>query len=201
MTLTVKAKHGLVKFNPLTVSIGKIIKKTETQQGKNDVWKYAIKFNSLKQLNKAALGTLHLSVPIANIRNQTFKVWFNWGVKKIQANSAVNNALGKSDSNTANLNSDNSTPNPSKPISDVSKDDDVRKIEKVKTKKIDPEENSRKLAKYQVSPKVKKSAVIALNNYPIGRTVFIFLLIDCLVIAGAIYFRRKIIRGKESNND
>lgn len=53
--LTVKAKRGLVKFQPLSMQLGPIISQRHYQKGGKDVWIYGVKFASLTALKKKAL--------------------------------------------------------------------------------------------------------------------------------------------------
>lgn len=198
----------MVKFNPLTVSIGQITHKSFRRTGNKDIWTYSVKFKSLAQLKKQSSGTLHLSVPIANIHDQTFKVWFAWGVKNLRHNSSPASLISASKMSKNNANkSTNAVPNENTnvgavaPSSSASSKNDVRNkpnsdVKKSENTADDAEQiTPSDLAKYSVSPKKQTYADIALVNYPFIPVILIFFVLDFLVIVGAIVLRRKIVKG------
>lgn len=200
MTLYVKVKHGLVKFKPLTMSLGKIENRTfETKNG-HDIWTYQVAFKSLDQLNKASSGSLHLSVPIANIHDQTFEVWYEWGVKKVAHNTAADKVLAGSSS--ASSDKENNEPIASSPSNSTSATPSAKtSVSEPVDKSADADSavTPADLAKYKVSPKKQTYAETALINYPFAQTILIFVILDAIVIAGAISLRRKFLKGGKND--
>ncbi len=97
MTLKVEVKHGMVtKFQPVSLGIGSISNLRFTKQAGKDIWTYQVHFKSLNQLKKQAQGSLRLSVPIANIHDRLFKVWFAFGVKKCGAQFDCKQGINRS---------------------------------------------------------------------------------------------------------
>lgn len=193
MLLTVKVKHGLVKFKPLTMSIGKITKTSFSQRNKKDIWTIVVNFKSLKQLQKETLGTLHLSVPIANIHNRTFKVWFDWGVSKVLADKK--SALPPT--STKKISNNQKTKTVQQPIN--SDKDSGKKVVQPRpiTKNRDPENNAatlKQLVQYQSPTKGSALAKIPLKKYPFKGIFFIFLLPDLLIVTGCLYYWRKTLK-------
>ena len=194
LTLKVKVKHGLVKFQPLQMSLGKIVKRNFQRIENKDCWTYITAFKSLKQLDHQISGSLRLSVPIAGINHQIFKVWFAFGVKDVAKNDVVQKSLADSnqDNNVATTN------NSSNESSVVSKPENQNKRQIQRTNSVPKKKANdaalKQLKKYQVSPKKMVFAETALAEYPILQTVLAFLLIDLLIVAGVLGYWRWNLR-------
>lgn len=195
--MKVKVKHGLVKFRPLSISLGPITSRKFYRDGKMDVWTYSTHIKSLKQLQKEASGSLKLSVPIANINNRTFKVWFVFGAKDVSHSSTVVAALNKDSdtNNSANTATANSA------TENSNSDNENPATESKPQKKAQASQESKavvpKATKPQFSPKKSTYADISLIRYPFLPVIATFIVIDGLIIAGAIILRKKVMKGSK----
>ena len=197
LRFTVTVKHGLVKFNPLSVSFGKIVHKHFYQKGGKDVWTYDVHFSSLKKFQTRATGKIRLSVPIANIHNRVFKIVFVWGAKVAGKSNVVASALAGSSDDSSNgvssgtSNSVSGTSSSENSSSEIPKSTSKIASNSTNTSNVTPKE----LSKYRVSPKKEKLADIALVNYPFLPVILSFFTIGAIVIGGAIYLRKRLLKG------
>lgn len=204
MTLKVEVKHGMVtKFQPVSLEIGSISNLRFTKQAGKDIWTYQVHFKALNQLKKQAQGSLRLSVPIANIHDRLFKVWFAFGVKNVAHSSTVSKALTEANSSTDSSSTDSSS------TSDAitAANDDSSKDAKNATSSAQPQ--SKPVKKQQASsnssvkpsakttPKKKKMATIAAVEYPFLPVIAGFLAFDAAIISLAFYLRNKILKRKK----
>ena len=79
VTLTVKVKSGIVSFTPLSVGAGPIVNTTKTSSGGDDIWTYTFYVADPTVLDNPVAASIRMSVPIANISNQTFSIWLVFG--------------------------------------------------------------------------------------------------------------------------
>lgn len=194
LQLVVKAKHDVLLFKPLKLSIGPIIDSTFKAGTNIDTWTYVVKLKDLKQLENDVSETFRLSMPTANINDKTFKAWLKFNVKvassdtdKMITSTTQKNTV--SSQNTNQLQKNNSSLSENK----VNKNQTTS----VQDKKIKPAASSlspASLIKYRISPEKGKYADIALINYPILPTVLIFLFLDIIVITAAIWLRKKEVK-------
>lgn len=170
------------------MGLGPIISRKRSEEKGQDVWTYEVRFSSLSDLKKEISGKMRLSVPIAQIHQRVFKVWFKFGLAKVD--QASKSLLPNNQDN-----SDQASEAKKQVMPQASQ---MRKIPQASSRNGDSRANNpgKALAKYQVSPKTRKLAEIAIVKYPIGLTVTIFTLIDCLIIALAIYLRKRM-KGKK----
>lgn len=194
LQLVVKAKHDVLLFEPLKLSIGPIIDSTFKAGTNIDTWTYVVKIKNLKRLGNDVLETFRLSMPTANIHDKTFKAWLRFNVKvaSYATNEMITSTTQKNivpNQHTKQLPKDNSSLSKNK----VNKN----QIPSEQNKKIQPAASSlspASLIKYRISPEKEKYANIALINYPILPTVLIFLFLDIIVITAAIWLRKKEVK-------
>ncbi|WP_103662580.1 hypothetical protein [Lactobacillus sp. HT06-2] len=168
------------------MTLGPIVKRDFQRAGNQDLWTYGTAFKSLNQLKKQSSGSLKLSVPIAGIKKQTFKVWFAFGVKNVAKSNVVQDALNakENENSTANEAAVSSVSQPATtktaPVTPKKKDVKAAKLQQQKQNA----QALKQLKKYRVKPQKQVFAEIALAEYPILQTVLIFLGIDLVIIAG-----------------
>lgn len=194
LTLKVKVKHGLVKFQPLQMSLGKIVKRNFQRIGNKDCWTYVTAFKSLKQLDHQNSGSLRLSVPIAGINHQVFKVWFAFGIKDVAKNDVVQKSL--EDSNKDSISSITTNSSSESTTASKSKNQNESQLQQTNAtpKRKQNDAALKRLKKYQVSPKKMTFAETALAEYPILPAVLTFLLIDLIIVAGVLGYWRWSLR-------
>lgn len=93
VTLTVKATKGLVKFTPTKISAGKIVARTHHVTGGKDVWTYRFVVKKATALDHAVYGRIRLSVPLVEIKNQTYGIWFVFAKNNYQTAKAATKVL------------------------------------------------------------------------------------------------------------
>lgn len=184
------------------MQLGPIISRNFTHKGNKDVWSYTVKLDSIKDLKKETGGKLHLSVPIADIHNRTFSVYFKFGVKNIAHKSSLpavadssstDDTTGQTAQNASSSTSAATAPATSQKQaqSEAPASNETQAQVKAADEPETPAVTSADLAKYKVKPQTKSYADIALVNYPILQTVLIFLLVDGAIVAVAIYLYKK----------
>lgn len=199
MTLKVEVKHGMVtKFQPVSLGIGSLSGLHLTKQNGKDAWTYQVHFKSLDQLKKQVQGSLRLSVPIANIHDRLFKVWFAFGVKNVAHSSTVGKELADADNNDSNDASASSTSNGENTQSKISRTKSQSKPD-VKTKKVKTSNPKAKTPTHvaKVAPKKKTMATVAAVEYPFLPVIMGFVVFDAAIIGLAIYLRNKVLKGKK----
>lgn len=202
LTLKVEVKHGLVKFEPLQMGLGKIVKKDFHRIGNKDHWTYITAFKSLDQLKKQSSGSLRLSVPIAGINNKIFKVWFAFGVKTIAKNDTAQKILADNTKTNSSVNSTNPGNEEASYSNQENQSHNSSTSPALTTTPTSNKTNGEaleQLKKYRINPKKKVFAETALIEYPILQTVLTFLLIDLIIIAGVFGYWRLSLkkRGKQ----
>lgn len=202
MSLKVEVKRGMVtKFEPISIGMGTISNRHFTRQAGKDVWSYQVHFNSLDQLKKQVEGSLRLSVPIADIRNRLFKVWFAFGVKDVAHNaetSAITPTESDNPANSASVNSDqainsntnaengeNNSPSTQSAIKQSSANKSIQ-ASKSPTQPVS-----------KVTPKKKTMATVAAVEYPFLPVIVGFVVFDAAIIGLAVYLRNRILKGKK----
>ncbi|MCT7732240.1 MAG: hypothetical protein N4S00_07825 [Lactobacillus crispatus] len=192
MTLKVEVKHGMVtKFQPVSLGIGSISNLRFTKQAGKDIWTYQVHFKSLNQLKKQAQGSLRLSVPIANIHDRLFKVWFAFGVKNVAHSSTVSKALTEANSSTDSSSTSDAI---------TAANDDSSKDAKNATSSAQPQSKPVKKQQASSNSSVKpseKMATIAAVEYPFLPVIAGFLAFDAAIIGLAFYLRNKILKRKK----
>lgn len=203
VTLTVRVKHGLVKFEPLSISAGRILDRTFTHQNGKDIWTYTFHISSIKVLEHEISGRVRLSVPIANIHQQTFEVWFSFGkldLRKgtiIQKQSAISNETESKTSipphSASTTSSKTSTAATQAPLAEEA----ATKPEKAESQAALPSKKA--LAKYDVLPKDKQPtyADVALIKYPILEEVIIFIVLAGAIVGVTLFLSKKVKKKEE----
>lgn len=193
MKFKVVVKHGMVtKFQPLRIQIGSIFNQNFKKEGNKDIWTYEVSFKSLNQLKHQAKGSLRLSVPIANIHNRLFSVWFAFGIKDIAHNSVVASALASS--NTDMPSSSNSLPSKNSTAKLDSKG--MKQLKINRDHKQDAKDDTNGYPALS-NNKHQTMADIALIKYPFLPIILSFALFDSFIIAAALIIRRKIMKGNK----
>lgn len=185
------------------MSAGKISHRSFTHVGKMDQWTYSFSVKSLRELQKSVSGTLRLSVPIANIHERTFKVWFVFGVKNVKQHVDLGKAVSQSN-NDSNVSADPASNDSSSTTSSSGSQNSNAQAKSApkKTKVNNPAAPKEKtviaddLARYRVSPKKQVYSDIALVDYPFLPVSIVFLVLAIMIISGAIILRRKVLRGE-----
>lgn len=203
VTLTVKVKHGLVKFEPVSMSAGRIFDRTFTHQNGKDIWTYTFHIDSIKVLEHEIAGKVRLSVPIANIHQRTFEVWFSFGKLDLrkgsitQKQSAISNETESKTSTTT----DSASPTSSKKSAAATQaplaEKAATKPEKVESQATLP--GKKALAKYDVLPKDKQPtyADVALIKYPILEEVIIFIVLTGAIVGVTLFLSKKVKKKEE----
>lgn len=213
LILTVKVAHGLVEFRPLTMSIGKIIKRTFKHSGKLDYWTYTTHVSSLAKLHQAVSGTMKMTVPIVNMKNAVYKVWFVFGVSKVAktslAKKAMENTPAASDTETTasgNLAASQPAASPSASSASASSQVPQESASAPVNSVASPSENtpaktSPQKTNKQTKPKtgaISKETMpeIALRVYPFLPVIAGFFLLDLAIILLALYLRKRFLDRK-----
>ena len=203
VTLTVRVKDGLVTFEPLSMSAGRILDQTFTHQNGKDIWTYTFHIDSIKVLEHEISGKVRLSVPIANIHQRTFEVWFSFGKLDLrkgtitQKQSAISNETESKTSippdSASTTSSKTSTAATQAPLAEEA----AIKPEKAESQAALPSKKA--LAKYDVLPKDKQPtyADVALIKYPILEEVIIFIVLAGAIVGVTLFLSKKVKKKEE----
>lgn len=167
--LTVRMTAGVVQFTPQSVNGTSISHLTHTTTGGQEVWTFAFHVTSATALDQLIPATILMSVPIANISNQSFQIQLAFARQAVAAASKTT-AVTTSSAKTAAL----------APITIAKK----AAASKAKAQsKSTTTGTTKALQSAQAVPQLKK--------YPIGWELLGILLIDALMILAAGIIRRR----------
>lgn len=203
VTLTVRVKHGLVKFEPVSMSAGRILDRTFTHQNGKDIWTYTFHIDSIKVLKHEIAGKVRLSVPIANIHKRTFEVWFSFGKFDLRKGSITQkqNAISNETESTTSIPKDSASTTSSKTSAAATQaplaEEAPTKPEKAESQAALPSKKA--LAKYDVLPKDKRPtyADVALIKYPILEEVIIFIVLAGAIVGVTLFLSKKVKKKEE----
>lgn len=195
VTLTVKVKSGIVSFTPLSVGAGPIVNTTKTSSGGDDIWTYTFYVADPTVLDNPVAASIRMSVPIANISNQTFSIWLVFGKTATNTRSYLDALSGDGTSggtltSTGLTGSGSATPlaGSASPMATAlqSGTGTVQNFDLVAAQK--------KLGKYAVKPGVSKMVEASLIKYPIAAALTFFLVAALIVIGVATTWRQRIVK-------
>ncbi|MCC6111648.1 NEAT domain-containing protein [Limosilactobacillus fermentum] len=195
VTLTVKVKSGIVSFTPLSVGAGPIVNTTKTSSGGDDIWTYTFYVADPTVLDNPVAASIRMSVPIANISNQTFSIWLVFGKTATNTSSYLDTLSGDGTSggtltSTGLTGSGSATPlagsaSPMVPALQ-SGTGTVQNFDLAAAQK--------KLGKYAVKPGVSKMVEASLIKYPIAAALTFFIVAALIVIGVATTWRQRIVK-------
>lgn len=170
------------------------------QQGNNDIWTYTFHIDTISKLNHEVAGTLRLSVPIANIDNQVFKVWFKFGKLDLRKGDISKpSSHGVRDDTqirtaSANVNPENNAQLVKNKANSQAVTKSLEPNSQININKEVPSKNT--LAKYTVSPQTKSPtyADVALVKYPILQEVLVFLGLAVLIVTITLLLYKNILK-------
>lgn len=195
VTLTVKVKSGIVSFTPLSVGAGPIVNTTKTSSGGDDIWTYTFYVADPTVLDNPVAASIRMSVPIANISNQTFSIWLVFGKTATNTRSYLDALSGDGTSggtltSTGLTGSGSATPlaGSASPMATAlqSGTGTVQNFDLVAAQK--------KLGKYAVKPGVSKMVEASLIKYPIAAALTFFIVAALIVIGVATTWRQRIVK-------
>lgn len=195
VTLTVKVKSGIVSFTPLSVGAGPIVNTTKTSSGGDDIWTYTFYVADPTVLDNPVAASIRMSVPIANISNQTFSIWLVFGKTATNTSSYLDTLSGDGTSggtltSTGLTGSGSATPlaGSASPMATAlqSGTGTVQNFDLVAAQK--------KLGKYAVKPGVSKMVEASLIKYPIAAALTFFIVAALIVIGVATTWRQRIVK-------
>ncbi|MCT2874802.1 hypothetical protein EFM24_03535 [Limosilactobacillus fermentum] len=195
VTLTVKVKSGIVSFTPLSVGAGPIVNTTKTSSGGDDIWTYTFYVADPTVLDNPVAASIRMSVPIANISNQTFSIWLVFGKTATNTSSYLDTLSGDGTSggtltSTGLTGSGSATPlaGSASPMATAlqSGTGTVQNFDLVAAQK--------KLGKYAVKPGVSKMVEASLIKYPIAAALTFFIVAALIVIGVATAWRQRIVK-------
>ena len=195
VTLTVKVKSGIVSFTPLSVGAGPIVNTTKTSSGGDDIWTYTFYVAYPTVLDNPVAASIRMSVPIANISNQTFSIWLVFGKTATNTSSYLDALSGDGTSggtltSTGLTGSGSATPlaGSASPMATAlqSGTGTVQNFDLVAAQK--------KLGKYAVKPGVSKMVEASLIKYPIAAALTFFIVAALIVIGVATTWRQRIVK-------
>lgn len=188
VTLTVKVKSGIVSFTPLSVGAGPIVNTTKTSSGGDDIWTYTFYVADPTVLDNPVAASIRMSVPIANISNQTFSIWLVFGKTATNTRSYLDSLSGDGTSggtltSTGLTGSGSATPlaGSASPMATALQNFDLAAAQK-------------KLGKYAVKPGVSKMVEASLIKYPIAAALTFFIVAALIVIGVATTWRQRIVK-------
>ena len=203
VTLTVSVKHGLVSFTPLRMAAGPITGVSAAQSNGLDEWHYTFHINDYTALDNPVAGSIRISVPIANINNQTFNVWFIFGKTSTggpNALAAMNGGTGDNilaNSDPANSNAINS-PIGSNPGNGSLVQTALNTVPPT-NHPFDLKAAKKQLAKYQVNPTLKHLVHNSQVDYPILAALLGFIGTAFIIIGGASIWHHQLIKKVRGN--
>lgn len=195
VTLTVKVKSGIVSFTPLSVGAGPIVNTTKTSSGGDDIWTYTFYVADPTVLDNPVAASIRMSVPIANISNQTFSIWLVFGKTATNTRSYLDVLSGDGTSggtltSTGLTGSGSATPlaGSASPMATAlqSGTGPVQNFDLAAAQK--------KLGKYAGKPGVSKMVEASLIKYPIAAALTFFIVAALIVIGVATTWRQRIVK-------
>lgn len=195
VTLTVKVKSGIVSFTPLSVGAGPIVNTTKTSSGGDDIWTYTFYVADPTVLDNPVAASIRMSVPIANISNQTFSIWLVFGKTATNTRSYLDALSGDGTSggtltSTGLTGSGSATPlaGSASPMATALQSGTGT------VQNFDLAAAQKKLGKYAVKPGVSKMVEASLIKYPIAAALTFFIVAALIVIGVAITWRQRIVK-------
>lgn len=195
VTLTVKVKSGIVSFTPLPVGAGPIVNTTKTSSGGDDIWTYTFYVADPTVLDNPVAASIRMSVPIANISNQTFSIWLVFGKTATNTRSYLDSLSGDGTSggtltSTGLTGSGSATPlaGSASPMATALQSGTGT------VQNFDLAAAQKKLGKYAVKPAVSKMVEASLIKYPIAAALTFFIVAALIVIGVATTWRQRIVK-------
>lgn len=195
VTLTVKVKSGIVSFTPLSVGAGPIVNTTKTSSGGDDIWTYTFYVADPTVLDNPVAASIRMSVPIANISNQTFSIWLVFGKTATNTRSYLDALSGDGTSggtltSTGLTGSGSATPlaGSASPMATALQSGTGT------VQNFDLAVAQKKLGKYAVKPGVSKMVEASLIKYPIAAALTFFIVAALIVIGVATTWRQRIVK-------
>lgn len=195
VTLTVKVKSGIVSFTPLSVGAGPIVNTTKTSSGGDDIWTYTFYVADPTVLDNPVAASIRMSVPIANISNQTFSIWLVFGKTATNTRSYLDALSGDVTSggtltSTGLTGSGSATPlaGSASPMATALQSGTGT------VQNFDLAAAQKKLGKYAVKPGVSKMVEASLIKYPIAAALTFFIVAALIVIGVATTWRQRIVK-------
>lgn len=195
VTLTVKVKSGIVSFTPLSVGAGQIVNTTKTSSGGDDIWTYTFYVADPTVLDNPVAASIRMSVPIANISNQTFSIWLVFGKTATNTRSYLDALSGDGTSggtltSTGLTGSGSATPlaGSASPMATALQSGTGT------VQNFDLAAAQKKLGKYAVKPGVSKMVEASLIKYPIAAALTFFIVAALIVIGVATTWRQRIVK-------
>lgn len=195
VTLTVKVKSGIVSFTPLSVGAGPIVNTTKTSSGGDDIWTYTFYVTDPTVLDNPVAASIRMSVPIANISNQTFSIWLVFGKTATNTRSYLDTLSGDGTSggtltSTGLTGSGSATPlaGSASPMATALQSGTGT------VQNFDLAAAQKKLGKYAVKPGVSKMVEVSLIKYPIAAALTFFIVAALIVIGVATTWRQRIVK-------
>lgn len=195
VTLTVKVKSGIVSFTPLSVGAGPIVNTTKTSSGGDDIWTYTFYVADPTVLDNPVAASIRMSVPIANISNQTFSIWLVFGKTATNTRSYLDALSGDGTSggtltSTGLTGSGSATPlaGSASPMATALQSGTGT------VQNFDLAAAQKKLGKYAVKPGVSKMVEASLIKYPIAAALTFFVVAALIVIGVATTWRQRIVK-------
>ena len=195
VTLTVKVKSGIVSFTPLSVGAGPIVNTTKTSSGGDDIWTYTFYVADPTVLDNPVAASIRMSVPIANISNQTFSIWLVFGKTATNTRSYLD-ALSGDGTSRGTLTSTGLTGSGSAPPLAGSASPMATALQSGTgtVQNFDLAAAQKKLGKYAVKPGVSKMVEASLIKYPIAAALTFFIVAALIVIGVATTWRQRIVK-------
>ncbi|MEE6678517.1 NEAT domain-containing protein [Limosilactobacillus fermentum] len=195
VTLMVKVKSGIVSFTPLSVGAGPIVNTTKTSSGGDDIWTYTFYVADPTVLDNPVAASIRMSVPIANISNQTFSIWLVFGKTATNTRSYLDALSGDGTSggtltSTGLTGSGSATPlaGSASPMATALQSGTGT------VQNFDLAAAQKKLGKYAVKPGVSKMVEASLIKYPIAAALTFFIVAALIVIGVATTWRQRIVK-------
>lgn len=195
VTLTVKVKSGIVSFTPLSVGAGPIVNTTKTSSGGDDIWTYTFYVADPTVLDNPVAASIRMSVPIANISNQTFSIWLVFGKTATNTRSYLDALSGDGTSggtltSTGLTGSGSATPlaGSASPMATALQSGTGT------VQNFDLAAAQKKLGKYAVKPGVSKMVEASLIKYPIAAALTFFIVAALIMIGVATTWRQRIVK-------
>lgn len=195
VTLTVKVKSGIVSFTPLSVGAGPIVNTTKTSSGGDDIWTYTFYVADPTVLDNPVAASIRMSVPIANISNQTFSIWLVFG-KTATNTSSYLDTLSDDGTSGGTLTSTGLTGfGSATPLAGSASPMATALQSGTGTvQNFDLAAAQKKLGKYAVKPGVSKMVEASLIKYPIAAALTFFIVAALIVIGVATTWRQRIVK-------
>ncbi|MDQ2153543.1 NEAT domain-containing protein [Limosilactobacillus fermentum] len=195
VTLTVKVKSGIVSFTPLSVGAGPIVNTTKTSSGGDDIWTYTFYVADPTVLDNPVAASIRMSVPIANISNQTFSIWLVFGKTATNTRSYLD-ALSGDGTSGGTLTSTGLTGSGSAiPLAGSASPMATALQSGTGTvQNFDLAAAQKKIGKYAVKPGVSKMVEASLIKYPIAAALTFFIVAALIVIGVATTWRQRIVK-------